>query len=142
MFVVRDLRKLVQNFCGWRTLRVVRTERCIAAVGGWRGCRLLGRRRHCRRTASRCRVRGGLSGGRAVKLIKNAIPSVATLLPLTAVRLTGGPLKKAQEQGLANQLKLEPDRMMFYMRQLAGLPTKAQTGYGSWDGPGRNLTGH
>jgi hypothetical protein len=74
--------------------------------------------------------------------ITNSIPFAARPLPLSAVRLTGGPLKHAQELGMQNLLHLEPDRMMFYLRQLAGLDPKTTQGYGGWDGPGRNLTGH
>lgn len=73
--------------------------------------------------------------------IKNAIPDVARPLPLSAVRLTGGPLKHAQDLDIDYLLKLEPDRMMAYYRKRAGLEPKA-TGYGGWDGDGRNLTGH
>lgn len=62
-------------------------------------------------------------------------------LPLNAVRLTGGPLKKAQEVDAAYLLSLEPDRMMAYFRQRAGLTPKAK-GYDGWDGDGKNLTGH
>ena len=83
-------------------------------------------------------------GGGELKInpISNAVPFAAQPLPLSAVRLTGGPLKHAQELGAKNLLNLEPDRMMFYLRQLAGLTPKASQGYGGWDGPGRNLTGH
>ena len=73
--------------------------------------------------------------------IKNAISDVARPLPLSAVRLTGGPLKHAQDLDIAYLLKLEPDRMLAYYRKRAGLEPKAQ-GYGGWDGDGRNLTGH
>ena len=62
-------------------------------------------------------------------------------LPLSHVRLTGGPLKAAQEADAAYLLKLEPDRMLAFLRQRAGLKPKAE-GYGGWDGPKRNLTGH
>ncbi|NJD64689.1 MAG: hypothetical protein FIB00_05520 [Chloroflexi bacterium] len=62
-------------------------------------------------------------------------------LPLTAVRLTGGPLKRALDLNSAYLLALEPDRMLSYFRQRAGLQPKAE-GYGGWDGGGRNLTGH
>lgn len=62
-------------------------------------------------------------------------------LPLTAVRLTGGPLKQAQDVTIRYLLQLEPDRMMAFYRDRAGLPRKAEP-YGGWDGPGRNLTGH
>ena len=82
------------------------------------------------------------AGEMTIKPIVNAVPFAARRLPLSAVRLTGGPLKHAQELGIANLLRLEPDRMMFHLRQLAGLDPKAAQGYGSWDGPGRNLTGH
>src|SRR5438477_50250 len=73
--------------------------------------------------------------------IKSAIPDVARPLPLSAVRLTGGPLKHAQDLDIDYLLKLEPDRMMAYYRKRAGLEPKAQ-GYTGWDGDGRNLTGH
>jgi DUF1680 family protein len=69
------------------------------------------------------------------------VPDVAHPLPLTAVRLTGGPLKHAQDLDAAYLLALEPDRMLAYYRQRAGLEAKAQP-YGGWDGDGRNLTGH
>src|SRR5947208_50255 len=70
-----------------------------------------------------------------------AVPIVARPLPLSAVRLTGGPLKHAQELDAKYLLKLEPDRMMAYYRKHAGLQPKAE-GYSGWDGDGRNLTGH
>ncbi len=73
--------------------------------------------------------------------IKNVVPDVARPLPLAAVRLTGGPLKRAQDLDAEYLLKLEPDRMMAYYRQRAGLKPKAE-GYTGWDGDGRNLTGH
>jgi DUF1680 family protein len=62
-------------------------------------------------------------------------------IPLDHVRLTGGPLKAAQEADAKYLLELEPDRMLAFLRQRAGLKPKAE-GYGGWDGPGRNLTGH
>ena len=57
------------------------------------------------------------------------------------MRLTGGPLKRAQDVDAAYLLSLEPDRMMAYFRQQAGLLPKAK-GYDGWDGDGKNLTGH
>ena len=83
----------------------------------------------------------GVAGAARAQQITNAIPDVARPLPLSAVRLTGGPLKHAQDLDAAYLLKLEPDRMMAYYRKRAGLEPKAQ-GYGGWDGDGRNLTGH
>jgi hypothetical protein len=77
----------------------------------------------------------------AEQRIRSAVPDVARPLPLTAVRLTGGPLKQAQDLDAAYLLALEPDRMLAYYRKRAGLPAKAEP-YAGWDGDGRNLTGH
>ncbi len=72
-----------------------------------------------------------------------AIPFVATPLPLDAVRLTGGPLKRAQDLDRDYLLSLDPDRLLFYLRQRAGLPPKAAKGNGGWDGgEGKQITGH
>src|SRR5580765_4228783 len=74
--------------------------------------------------------------------ITNAIPDLARPLPLSSVRLTGGPLKRAQDLDAQYLLKLEPDRMLAGYRLRAGLPAKAE-GYGGWDSPkGKQLTGH
>src|SRR6476659_8625855 len=73
--------------------------------------------------------------------IKDAVPVIARPLPLSAVRITGGPLKRAQDLNAEYLLKLEPDRMLAFYRKRAGLKPKAE-GYGGWDGDGRNLTGH
>jgi hypothetical protein len=62
-------------------------------------------------------------------------------LPLNSVRLLGGPLKNAQDLDAKQMLELEPDRMMAYLRQRAGLDPKAKPLEG-WDGAGRQLTGH
>lgn len=80
-------------------------------------------------------------GNANAQQIKNAVPDVARPLPLSAVRLTGGPLKHAQELDADYLLKLEPDRMLAFYRKRAGLEPKAQP-YGGWDGDGKNLTGH
>src|SRR5437899_288151 len=69
------------------------------------------------------------------------VPDAARPLPLTAIRLTGGPLKRAQELDAKYLVDLEPDRMLAFYRQRAGLVPKAQP-YTGWDGDGRNLTGH
>src|SRR5499426_1248568 len=86
------------------------------------------------------------SGGQAqaqsqAQAIRNAVPDVARPLPLSAVRLTDGPLKHAQDLNAEYLLKLEPDRMLAFYRKRAGLEQKAEP-YGGWDGDGRNLTGH
>ena len=71
-----------------------------------------------------------------------AVPCAARPLPLSAVRLTGGPLKRAQDLDAEYLLKLEPDRMLAGFRLRAGLPPKAK-GYGGWDSvEGKQLTGH
>jgi uncharacterized protein len=82
-----------------------------------------------------------VAGAANAQQIKNAISDVARPLPLSAVRLTGGPLKRAQDLDAEYLLKLEPDRMLAYYRKRAGLEPRAQ-GFGGWDGDGRNLTGH
>jgi DUF1680 family protein len=70
-----------------------------------------------------------------------ARPDAARPLPLTAVRLTGGPLKRAQDLDAAYLLSLQPERMLALYRKQAGLAPQAEP-YAGWDGPGRNLTGH
>jgi len=63
-------------------------------------------------------------------------------LDLSCVRLTGGPLKHAQDLDAKYLLELEPDRMMAGYRLRAGLKPKAE-GYGGWDAVNsRQLTGH
>ena len=70
------------------------------------------------------------------------VPCAARPLPLSAVRLTGGPLKRAQDLDAKYLLALEPDRMMAGYRLRAGLEPKAK-GYGGWDSvEGKQLTGH
>src|SRR5438105_3027305 len=80
-------------------------------------------------------------GSSEAQQIKNAIPDVARPLPLSAVRLTGGPLKHAQGVDSGYLLELEPDRMLADYCKRAGLEAKA-AGYGGWDGDGRNVSGH
>ena len=53
--------------------------------------------------------------------IKSVVPDAARPLPLSAVRLTGGPLKRAQDLDAEYLLKLEPDRMLAFYRKRAGL---------------------
>jgi DUF1680 family protein len=77
----------------------------------------------------------------AAQNVKPIVPDIARPLPLSAVRITGGPLKHAQDLNAEYLLKLEPDRMLAYYRKRAGLEPKAEP-YGGWDGDGRNLTGH
>jgi uncharacterized protein len=46
--------------------------------------------------------------------IRPAVTEAARPLPLTAVRITGGPLKRAQDLNGAYLLSLEPDRMLAF----------------------------
>jgi len=74
--------------------------------------------------------------------IRNAVPYAAAPLALSDVRLTGGPLKNAQDLDAKYLLALEPDRMLAGYRLRAGLEPKAK-GYGGWDSVnGKQLTGH
>ena len=77
----------------------------------------------------------------AVKALEDKLVR-ARPVPLDKVRLTGGPLKLAQDADAKYLLSLEPDRMMAYYRIRAGLPQKKAEPYDGWDGDGRNLTGH
>lgn len=78
----------------------------------------------------------------AMRPVKPVVRIIAKPLPLSAVRLTGGPLKHAQQLDAKYLLELEPDRMLYHLRERAGLKPKAKEGYGGWDGGGRQLTGH
>jgi DUF1680 family protein len=89
-----------------------------------------------------------LAGGSAwlassgfVRQVQRAVSNVARPLPLAAVRLTGGPLKHAQDLNASYLLSLDPDRMVAFYRVRAGLNPKAP-GYTGWDADGRQLTGH
>jgi hypothetical protein len=86
-------------------------------------------------------VTGIVSAQQTKNAFSPAVPDIARPLPLSAIRLTGGPLKKAQDLDGDYLLKLEPDRMLAFYRKRAGLEPKAEP-YGGWDGDGRNLTGH
>jgi hypothetical protein len=67
----------------------------------------------------------------AARRITNVVPDAARPLPLTAVRLTGGPLKHAQDLDAKYLLELQPDRMLAFYRQRAGLEQKAEPYEGS-----------
>lgn len=95
-------------------------------------------------TASVVTTAGALQQKARPAVLKPITPKIAQAakpLPLNAIRLTGGPLKRAQELDAEYLLKLEPDRMLSFYRTRAGLPKKADP-YGGWDGEGRQLTGH
>ena len=73
--------------------------------------------------------------------IRNAVDDRARPLPLDAVRLTGGPLKRAQDLDAQYLFGLAPARMLAPYRRRAGLPPNGEP-YPGWDAGGRNLTGH
>lgn len=83
---------------------------------------------------------GAQSGAQQVRALEARLLR-ARPVPLNRVRVTGGPLKHAQDLTSKYLLALDPDRMLAFYRVRAGLPQKAEP-YGGWDGPGRNLTGH
>lgn len=85
-------------------------------------------------------VPGGALGGPGA-VVTPSVALRARPLPLSAVRILGGPLGHAQELDATYLLSLDPDRMLAYFRERAGLKPKAEP-YGGWDGGGRNLTGH
>ena len=84
---------------------------------------------------------GASAAAGATGPVTPAVTPKARPIPLRDVRLTGGPLKQAQDRNAAYLLSLSPDRMMAFLRKAAGLEPKA-AGYGGWDGDDRQLTGH
>ncbi|MBQ7190830.1 MAG: glycoside hydrolase family 127 protein [Kiritimatiellae bacterium] len=65
------------------------------------------------------------------------------LFPLSAIRLTGGPLQVQQEQNRKYLLRLAPDRLLSRFRSEAGLEPKAEP-YNGWESPKLrlDLAGH
>ncbi len=85
---------------------------------------------------------GAWCSGAQAAPVTPVIPCAARPLPLSAVRLTGGPLKHAQDLDAKYLLALEPDRMLAGFRLRAGLEPRAK-GYGGWDSvEGKQVTGH
>jgi DUF1680 family protein len=82
-----------------------------------------------------------LAGSGCSPRFTRAVADLARPVPLSAVRLTGGPLKHAQDLTAAYLLSLDPDRMLAFYRVRAGLEPKA-SGLTGWDADGRQLTGH
>jgi DUF1680 family protein len=68
-----------------------------------------------------------------------AAPPQATLMPLSAVRITDGPFADALESNRRYLLALHPDRLLAPFLREAGLPPKAEP-YGNWESGG--LDGH
>ena len=92
--------------------------------------------------AKHCIVYPILSFAMAHGADRSAPPEIARPLPLAAVRLTGGPLKQAQDLDAVYLLSLDLDRLLAGYRLRAGLAPKAK-GYGGWDSvEGKQLTGH
>ena len=83
----------------------------------------------------------GATGFAVPTAAEPAVRFGARTFPLKAVRLTGGPLREAQEVDRAYLLKLNPDAMLHYLRRNAGLKPKADH-YGGWDSNGSGIYGH
>jgi len=73
--------------------------------------------------------------------ISSAVPLKAALFPLEDVRLLDGPFQVAQDTDRAYLLRLEPDRLLAWMRTTAGLTPKAPH-YTGWDDGGSGTIGH
>ncbi len=68
-------------------------------------------------------------------------PSMLSGFPLSQVRLTDGPFKRAEELNRAYLLSLDPDRLLYHFRVNAGLPTTARP-YGGWEASDWDFRGH
>lgn len=84
---------------------------------------------------------GLTANAQAREKIPSTVPLKAALFPLEDVRLLPGPFQAAQETDRAYLLRLEPDRLLAWMRQTAGLTPKAPH-YGGWDSGGAGTIGH
>lgn len=73
--------------------------------------------------------------------IRAAVPMPVALFPLEDVRLLDGPFKRAQDTDKAYLLQLNPDSLLAWMRQMAGLKPKASH-YEGWDSGGSGMIGH
>lgn len=79
---------------------------------------------------------GGMSAGTPAH-----VPARAEFFPLSAVRLTAGPLAQQQELNRRYLLQLDPDRLLNRFRVEAGLDPKAPP-YRGWESEGLCLCGH
>jgi DUF1680 family protein len=70
-----------------------------------------------------------------------AVQAKAKLFPLSRVRLLAGPFRDAQETDRAFLLRLEPVRLLHWIRRGAGLDPGAEH-YGGWDGAHAEIAGH
>ena len=73
--------------------------------------------------------------------VATVVPVQAALFPLEEVRLLPGPFQQAQDTDKAYLLKLDPNRLLAWMRQTAGLTPKAPH-YGGWEAGGAGTIGH
>src|SRR5581483_7554621 len=67
--------------------------------------------------------------------------------PMTAVRVTGGIYKQAEEWNRGYMNRLDADRLLYNFRQNAGLDVKGAQPLGGWESPadgkrGTELRGH
>lgn len=85
------------------------------------------------------------STGAAQVSPREKVVSEVETFPLSAIRLTGGPLRRQQDLNHKYLLQLEPDRLLCNYRAEAGLEPKAPS-YRGWEGDrkggGWQLPGH
>ncbi|MBV9848410.1 MAG: glycoside hydrolase family 127 protein [Armatimonadetes bacterium] len=84
---------------------------------------------------------GAAAHTRARERVPPVVPIKASLFPLEDVRLLPGPFQQAQDTDRAYLLRLNPDSLLAWMRQTAGLKPKAPH-YGGWDSGGAGTIGH
>ena len=77
-------------------------------------------------------VMAGMAFSALTAMSAAKIPSQVEYFPLSAVRLTGGPLQAQQELNRKYLLQLEPDRLLCNFRVEAGLDPKAPS-YRGWE---------
>ena len=73
--------------------------------------------------------------------VATAAEPAVELFPLKDVRLLDGPFRRAQETDHAYLLRLDPDRLMAHIREVAGLKPKAPH-YAGWDENAAGTVGH
>ena len=84
---------------------------------------------------------GAAGAWERVQFARRDLPLKARPFPMTAVRLTEGPFRDAQEVNRKYLHRLPADRLLHTFRVTAGLPSTAQP-LGGWEKPDGELRGH
>jgi uncharacterized protein len=79
--------------------------------------------------------------GETIEFTRADLKPKAEAFPMTQVRVTGGPLKDAQEWNRGYMARLNGDRLLYNFRKNAGLDVKGAAPLGGWEG-GTELRGH